>query len=78
MKKTYQIEVLTGTVYSIRIQAENLEEALEIGNNFDPHHRGADAPEWREEEADRTLVIGSNYGRTTFGFGISSSKGIRS
>jgi hypothetical protein len=73
MKKKYEIAVLLGTVYTVEIEAENLEEALEIAEDFDPHHRGADAPEWDEVESDRTIIIDHSHGATAFGFGVETA-----
>ncbi len=79
MSKKYEIEVLIGTVYRVEVEAENLDHARQIAEDFDPHHRGADAPEWAEAEADRTVIIGHSHGYTAFGFGVETAiLGVRS
>jgi hypothetical protein len=73
MKQKYEVTVLVGTVYTAEIEAESLEKAREIVNNFDPHQFRGDGlpvfPEFEEAETDRTFIIGHHYGRTAFGFG---------
>jgi hypothetical protein len=69
MSKIYHIEVLTGTTYTARIEAENIEEAIQIAEAFDPYEMG-EGSEWVEGVADRTMLIGHENGETAFGFGI--------
>jgi hypothetical protein len=72
MNKKYEIAVLVGTVYRVEVEAENLDEAREIANNFDPHWRGVGSPKWEMVEADRTAIIYHSHGFTAHGFGIGS------
>jgi hypothetical protein len=75
MSKKYTITVLVGTVYTAEVEAENLEDARQIAEAFDPY----EAPEWDEVEADRTVIIGHSHGYTAFGFGVETAiLGVRS
>jgi hypothetical protein len=71
MKKTYEIEVLTGTTYLARIKAESMEEAIAIAEGFDPFELG-EGSQWVEGESDRTFIIDHRGGQTAFGFGVRS------
>jgi hypothetical protein len=76
MKQKYEVAVLVGTVYTAEIEAESLEQAREIVNNFDPHQFRGDglpvSPEFEEAETDRTAIIYHSHGFTAHGFGVGS------
>jgi hypothetical protein len=68
MSKTYEVEVLVGTVYRVTIEAENMEAALAAANDIT-----GDEPGVEEVEADRTVILEHSHGRTAFGFGIEAA-----
>ena len=77
MKRTYTVTVLIGTVYEAEIEAENLDEALEMAEGFDPNAFRGDGrpayPEWDELGMDRTFIIETDsHGCTAFGFGVNN------
>ena len=71
--KKYEIEVLTGTTYLATVEAESLDEAIEMAEALNPYELSeTEGIEWSEGETDRAFIIAHSHGVSTFGFGVRS------